>query len=502
MTDRRAAAPLGIALAALLGACSSFAPPVEMPPHSAPAMDPPTGWFAPLPQQGQRQDELRQWWQQFDDPVLVALIDSAQAASPTVAGAASRIEQARAARTAASAALLPALNANASASSGRSDLVTPVAGFAGASLRASWELDLFGANSAARDAAQARLVGAQAGWHDARISVAAEVATTYNALRGCEALVQQTEADVRSREETARVTELAANAGLVAPANAALARASAAQGRNLLRGQRAQCELLVKAIVALAAVDEEALQQQLAPRRAQLPLPAAIQVERVPAAALMQRPDLLSAEARVVASAQDTTQSQAQRYPRVGIAGSVGPALLRIESSSVSGNLWTLGPLQVSLPLFDGGALRANVVAARARYDEAVSGYRALVRVAVREVESALVTLDSTTRRTADAQIAADNYQASLRAADARFRGGLGSLFDLEEARRSALVANSTLVELQRDRVAAWISLYRALGGGWSAADAEFSGGWTAADAEFSGDRPAAAPLAAASPAP
>ncbi|MEO7337251.1 MAG: TolC family protein, partial [Caldimonas sp.] len=263
-------------------------------------------------------------------------------------------------------------------------------------------------------------------------------------------------------------------AGLVAPASAALARASAAQGRNLLSAQRAQCELLVKSLVALTASDETLLRQQLAPGTAKLPEPASIAVDQVPAVALMQRPDVLNAESQVLAAAEDTTQSQALRYPRVSIAGSVGPALLRVQNTSISGNLWTIGPVQVSMPLFDGGALKANVVAARARYDEAVSIYRGAVRGAVREVETALVRLDSTARRSQDATLAAEGFEVSLRAADARFRGGLGSLFDLEEARRSALLANSALVELQRDRVAAWIDLYRALGGGWSASDLQF----------------------------
>ena len=320
----------------------------------------------------------------------------------------------------------------------------------------------------ARNAAVARLEGTQAGWYEVRIAVAAEVAATYNTLRSCQALVLQTEADTRSRAETARVTELAANAGLFAPATAALARASAAQGRSLLAGQQAACDLLVKSLVELTALDEPALRRQLAPRHAQLPRPADIVVPSVPGQALMQRPDLLSAERVVLAAAEDTAQSQALRYPRVTINGSVGPALLRVESNSINGNLWTIGPLQVSLPLFDGGTRVANVVAARARYDEAVSAYRGRVRTAVREVESALVTLDSSARRVQDTKVAVEGYEASLKAADARFRGGLGSLFELEDARRSALVANSSLIELQRDQVAAWINLYRALGGGWS----------------------------------
>lgn len=488
---RSAGSRASLAATALLGACSAFAPPVEMPPLTPPPMNAPTSWQAPQPAGGgaavpapatnpstavapgdPREQAAKaaplDWWLQFDDPLLPELIRTAQAASPSIAAAASRIEQARASSVAAGALLLPSLNANVSGTRGRSDLGTPLASFATANLQASWELDLFGANQAARNAAGARLEGTQAGWYGVRIAVAAEVAATYNSLRSCQALVLQTEADTRSRAETARVTELAANAGLFAPATAALARASAAQGRSLLAGQQAACDLLVKSLVELTALDEAALRRQLAPRHAVLPRPAEIAVPSVPGQALMQRPDLLSAERTVLATAEDTAQSQALRYPRVIINGSVGPALLRVESSSISGNLWTLGPLQVSLPLFDGGTRVANVVAARARYDEAVSAYRGLVRTAVREVESALVTLDSSARRVRDTQIAVEGFEASLKAADARFQGGLGSLFDLEDARRSALVANSALIELQRDQVAAWINLYRALGGGWS----------------------------------
>jgi NodT family efflux transporter outer membrane factor (OMF) lipoprotein len=457
-----------VAASLLLGACSAFAPPVAMPEKSAPPLDAPPAWLAPPPPPAVAQAALRDWWKQFNDPVLLELIDAAQAASPTIAAAASRIEQARASSVAADALLLPAVNANASGSSGRTDLATPRLGLATVNLQASWELDLFGANQAGRDAAVARLQGAQASLQDARIAVAAEVGASYNALRACEALIVQTEADVRSRAETARVTELAAKAGLFAPASAALARASAAQGRSLLAGQQAQCELRLKALVALTALDEIQLRRQLAPRQAQLPVPAGIAVQSVPASALAQRPDLLAAERQIVAAAEDTAQSQALRYPRVGIAGSVGPAWLRINEVSTTGTLWTIGPVQVSLPIFDGGTRVANVVAARARYDEAVSVYRGLIRNAVREVEGALVTLDSSARRVEDTRISVDGFEASLKAADARFRGGLGSLFDLEDARRSALLAHSALIELQSEQVAAWINLYRALGGGWS----------------------------------
>ena len=281
----------GVAVGAL-GACSSG--PATLPNV---ATETPTQWQAPLPHTGQL-TALGRWWQQFDDPVLVQLIDAAQAVSPSIASAASHIEQSRAARVAAGAALLPALDANASASRGRQAFITALGNTASVGVQSAWEFDLFGGLGDARDAAQARLEGAQAAWHDARVAVAAEVATDYTSLRACEAQVRQAQADRASRRETARLTDLSMKAGFETPANAALAQASAAQSNNALTQRRAQCDVLVKGLVALTGVVEPALRTQLAPGRAHLPQPAQIVVASVPAQALAQRPDLRGAEHR------------------------------------------------------------------------------------------------------------------------------------------------------------------------------------------------------------
>ena len=168
----------------------------------------------------------------------------------------------------------------------------------------------------------------------------------------------------------------------------------------------------------------------------------------------------------VVAASADIDQARAQQW-RGSLAGGAR-ARFDAGAGTLSGTTWSIGPVAVSLPLFDAGARRENVVAARARYDEATSGYAATLRGAIRDVESALVGLQGTADRSADAQVAADNFEVSFRAAEARYKSGFGTLFELEDARRSALVAQITLIDLRRERVAAWIALYRALGGGWS----------------------------------
>jgi NodT family efflux transporter outer membrane factor (OMF) lipoprotein len=453
---------LSVVAGAFLAACAT--PP---PPPAASTVAPPQ-WYAPLPHDGQVV-ELSRWWGQFNDPLLTRLIDTGQQVSPTLAAAQSRLLQAQATRTVRGAALLPTLDASANAVRGRQDLTLPVGNSQSAGLQAGWEIDLFGGNRAARDAAQARLEGAQASWHEARVSVASEIAGTYVGLRACEAQVEQSQADATSRAESSRLTELAAKAGFQAPATAALARASAAQSNSLLVAQRAQCDLSVKALVALTGLEEPALRGELAAATARLPVPAQIGVQSVPGTVLGQRPDVYAAARDVVAASADVSQSQAARLPRITLAGSVGATRLQSGDTTVSGSTWAIGPLAVTLPLFDGGARRANVDAARARYDEAALVYRAKLRGAVREVEEALVQLQSTEARSADARVAAEGFEQSLNANEALYKNGAASLFQLEDARRSAVQARSALIDLQRERVTAWISLYRALGGGWDA---------------------------------
>ena len=463
----RRATLAGVGAAALAAAgCAGLPSAVVAEP--APAPPPlPAAWQAALPHEGQL-IELSRWWAGFDDPLLAALVDAAQAASPTVAEAASRIEQARAARVGAGAALLPSLDATASASRGRADLALPTGSALNAGLQAAWELDLFGARRSGLAAADARFDAAGAGWHAARVSVAAEVGSNYASLRACEAQVAQARLDATSRAQTARLTQLAADAGFQAPANAALARASAAQAHGRLLQQQAACDVGVKALVALTGSAEPELRMRLAAATARLPQPAPIQVASVPARALAQRPDLLAAERELLAAGADIAQARALRYPRITLGGSIGASRLQSGAGSLDGSVWSIGPVSVSLPLFDAGMRSANVDAARARYAAAASAYAGSLRTAVREVETALVELQGSADRATDARTAAEGYAASLRATQARYDGGLATLFELEDARRSAVQAEVALIDLSRERLLAWINLYRALGGGWT----------------------------------
>jgi len=456
--------------AAVLAGCAAIAPAPTPGSVDAPVA---TQWHAPLAHDG-KLEKLTRWWAQFDDPLMVALIADGQDASATLAQAFARIADADAARVGGMAALLPSLDAGIDASRGRSEVAAPVASLSSASLQASWELDLFGANRAAASAAQAQLQARLAGWHEARVSIAAEIATAYVELRACEAQVVQAELDAQSRSETARLTDLMAGSGFQAPADAELARASAAQGQVTLAERRAQCEYRVKSLVALTARDEVDLRGQLAGANAQLPQPAEFRVASVPAQVLAQRPDLYAAAHDVVVASAESVQAQALRWPRVTLSGNIGRTRVAEEGGvSSNGTVWSVGPVAVTLPLFDGGTRRANAKAAQVRYEVATVVYADRLRNAVREVETALVSLQSTAARSDDARRAADGFERSYRAVESRYRVGSASVFELEDARRSRVAAQVALIELQRERVASWITLYRAVGGGWSAAELE-----------------------------
>jgi outer membrane protein, multidrug efflux system len=460
------------------------------PTYQRPALPLPTSWVAPLPHQGDTA-QLATWWASWRDPVLSDLIANAQRENATVTAAAARIAQARAAVTAANSPLFPSVNGSANANrskggggggqgfgapggssgvsqtGGGSDITKTRSG----SIEAAWELDLFGGTRRAGEAASARAGAREMDWHDARVSVAAEVATSYANLRACEILVEGYTRDAASRLETARLTNLKMKAGFTAPADAALSDASAAEAASRLTQQKADCDVEIKGLSTITVIDENTLRGKLATGRATFPQPNALAVDRVPASALSQRPDLAASERELAAASAEVGVAVADRFPRISLSGTIGYATNNFGSGDVSGRTWSYGPA-ISLPIFDAGRRAANVDAARARYDEALSTYKGRTARAVREVEESLVRIVSATNREADANTALKGYEQFLKATEARQRAGAASQVELEEARRTFVAAQGAAVNVQRERLTAWVSLYRAMGGDWKSESA------------------------------
>jgi multidrug efflux system outer membrane protein len=461
-------AALSIALAALVTAgCSGLRPSASSPQLPDSQSMVPQRWEAPLPHGGSVKD-LSQWWREFGDPVLPALIDQAQAASPTLSGAAVRLEQARAERSANTAALIPALDAGASVSRGNAQFPLPLARTTGASLTASWEADVFDRNKFGVRGAQARFESAQAQWHDARVVIAAETALQYLALRHCEQVRAFLGEDTASLAALARLASLNARAGLIPQSQADLAQAELSTGQVRLQEQQTACSSETKALVALTGIAESTLRAQLdATAGRRLPPPPALLVEQLPATVILQRPDVVVAERELIASLSEFRQAQTARLPRIFLSGSIGVFSVRGREMSTDIDTWSLGPVRLQLPVFDGGVADAREAAAKARFDDSVVQLQARVRRAVQEVEDALLRADSVRLRLAQALLAHSLLEKSHRAIELRNSAGLVSRQELEASRRALIQSQLGLLGLERERWVAGISLYRAAGGGW-----------------------------------
>ena len=410
--------------------------------------------------------DLNCWWESFSDPALSALLAAAQADNPTLARAAAAIEKARASRALAKAGFFPTLDAAASAgSAGYLKNGTGTSRTTSTGLDASWELDLFGTNRRRVESAEALAKASVADWHDARVSLAAEVATCYVDYRAGRLQQKQYEDEADSQAKTGELTAVSARAGFTPPADARLAEASAANTRSTALTQRVACELLLKSLVALTGLQEAELCRLLGNGTPNLPKPAGLLVTSLPANLLRQRPDVVSAERALASQSALIGVAEAARYPSFTLSGTLS---LSAAGGSALQAPWSFGPA-VTLPLFNGGSIDAGVKSARADYDAALALYRQTVRIAVKEVEQALVQLDSMAQRERQAQLSADGYRYYLAASEVNWQAGRGSLIDLETSRRSAIGAQRTLLELQRNRLEYWIALYKALGGGWNA---------------------------------
>jgi NodT family efflux transporter outer membrane factor (OMF) lipoprotein len=446
-----------------------------------------------LPHAGSSTD-LAQWWARLNDPVLTAWQARAQAQSPSVAEARSRVFQARAQLRGEQNASGPQVAAVASANRGV-QLGQPLASTLGAGVQASWALDLWGGARAGVNAAQARQDAAGAGWHEARVLVASELASLYYGQRLCRVQLQVTQDDRDSRAVTARATAQSEGAGLTAPAVAALARASAAEAASRYEQQLQVCEQQIKSLVALTGLAEPALRDELAQAPA-VPagpaLDAMFGVTAVPAEVLRQRPDVFRAQRVLVAAAESVGVAQAALLPSLNLSGNVLVGRGWSGGLDATFNTWSVGPFTLSLPLTGRGALQAGVDSAQAGYESAGVAYAATLRNAIGEVERALVALAALREQQSSNAIAVAGYTQSFTGTEARYRVGFASLSDLEEARRLKLNAESSAVTLQQNRIQAWIDLYLALGGGFNAVQVPASPGLSSFPLSATGANPSA----------
>jgi multidrug efflux system outer membrane protein len=456
----RAPLLIGVLLSALYGCAapaSRFAVPA--------GVDVPAAWSVTDATTTQGASPLADWWLRFDDPLLAMLIGKAMQANTSVRSAEAALRQARALRDVDAAGLWPVLGSSAAAKRSKSGDNDATNNFT-AGLDASWELDIFGARRSALSSGEATARASAASLADVRVSIAAEMALAYITLRSAQARLAIAEGNLASQQETLQLTQWRHQAGLVSALDAEQALGASEQTQAKIPLLQTGIEQYRHAIAVLTGQPPAALSAVLA---AGGPLPRAADelTLGIPAETLRQRPDVHAAEYRVTAAAAQLAQADAARLPSFKLGGSLGFSAMTLGALGNSASL--LGSLlaSVSLPVFDGGASRAQVRVQQAALDQSILAYQAVVLTALRDVEDALVALRGERQRLARLQLAAAAAGRAAQMARQRYSSGLSDFQTVLETQRAQLTTEDGVVSSGADLGADHVRLYKALGGGW-----------------------------------
>jgi multidrug efflux system outer membrane protein len=405
-----------------------------------------------------------EWWRQFGDTQLAALVERALANNTDIAIAAARVREARAQTTAARAALLPTLDAGLGASEARTINafgMPSTSTSAQPTVQAAYEVDLFGRIADQVSAARNAYLASAAARDAASLGVAGATASGYVTLLALDSrrlVVKQTIAD---RAQALKLATSRARAGYTSD----------------LELRQAQAEYQGTALI-LPQVDLAIARQEQALRLLSGDVPGAIArgtlaglanpalpADGLPSELLRRRPDVAQAELSLAATDASLAVARKQFLPSIRLAASAGAVFNSLLPNPVT--IWSLGG-SVLAPLFEGGRLRAGVEGAAARRDQAAFAYRKAALTAFRETDDALVTIArlADQRRVLEAQRIA--VASALKHATNRYQAGYSGYLEQLDAQRSLLAIDLSLVQLRADQANAVVALYQALGGGWN----------------------------------
>jgi NodT family efflux transporter outer membrane factor (OMF) lipoprotein len=415
-----------------------------------------------------------QWWREFGDPQLDALVDLALKDNPTLKVAQARLARAQAATEGANAARLPQVNGAFDATRQRYSengaYPPPLAGSVKDSgtlqLSASWELDFFGKNQAALDAALGAARAAQADAGAARVLLASNVARAYVQLARVNDQLAVARRTLAQRSESLVLVRDRVSAGLDTRLELLQSEGALPEARQQIEALQEQAELARHALAALTGQGNRDV-ARTPPTLAALKgfaTPA-----QLPADLLGRRADIEAARQRVEAAGHDVKNAKAQFYPNINLLAFAGFSSIGLGRLLEGGSgQWGVGPA-LRLPVFEGGRLRANLRGKAADLDAAVESYNAAVLDAIHDAADQVASSQSIGRQQAeqrDAQAAAESaYQVALQ----RYKAGLGTYLNVLTAETAVLNQRRLGVDLAARALETQVGLVRAFGGGYGA---------------------------------
>lgn len=415
-----------------------------------------------------------QWWRDFDDEPLNGLMAQALERNPSLKLAQARLARAQAVMEVAGAATLPRVNGQIDLTRQRYSANGAVpAVLAGAiqesgtvQLNASWELDFFGKNRAALDAALGGANAAQADAQAARVLLASQVARTYFQLVRLNEQTLLARRTLAQREETLKLVQDRVNAGLDTRLELRQSEGSLPEARLQIEALQEQMALTRNALGALTGQPDSG--SALVPS-AQAAIKKIAITATIPADLLGRRADIVAARWRVEASSSDVVNARKQFYPNINLVAFAGFSSIGLGRLLESGSQqWGVGPA-LRLPIFDAGLLRANLRGKTADLDAAVESYNAAVIDAVRDVADQLASAQAIERQQAEQTAAQQAAQEAYEIALQRYRAGLGNYLNVLTAETSVLTQRRLAVDLAGRALETQAALIRALGGGYIA---------------------------------
>ncbi|APW45139.1 efflux transporter outer membrane subunit [Rhodoferax antarcticus] len=415
-----------------------------------------------------------QWWRAFGDDTLNQLQAQALQANPSLKLAQARITAAQAAAQLTQSATGPQLNAQLSATRQRytanGAIAPPLAGAIESSgtaqLAGSWELDFFGKNSAALQAALGNARAAQADAQAARVLLASQVGQTYFSWVGLNEQRALANRALAQHEETLQLVQDRFNAGLDTPLDLRQAQGALPEARLQRELLDEQIALTRNALAALVGAPNMPLALTYKAQAAIMLVPLD---KLISANLLSQRADVTAALWRAQAADQGISAARAQFYPNINLNAFAGFSSIGLGQLLQSGSQqWGVGPA-ISLPLFDSGRLRANLGVKTAERDAAVESYNATVINAIHDVADQLASRQAIARQQAEQAQAAQAAQETYDATQQRYRSGLLNALQVLNAETAVLAQRRQAADLSTRALQNQVALARALGGGFTA---------------------------------
>jgi len=417
-----------------------------------------------------------QWWKAFHDPELDSLIDRAIKSNLDLKVAAARVAEARAETGVAKSGLFPSLNASAVASRNRQRAIAPGAkspafvpiefnNYQGG-FDASWELDAFGRVRRGLQAANADARAASESRRALLITVLAETGRNYIELRGLQLRLEIAQKNIRLQQDTLQLTEARAKAGLATELDVSRARAQLETTQSAVPTLQSGIEVAIHHLSVLLGEQPGALRAELLPRAALPVLPPEVPAG-LPSDLLERRPDVRESEALVMAASARVGEAKADFFPRFMLLGTAGRQASQLHDLTLGmGNFFGAGPA-VSLPIFTGGRLRAQLHVQDARLQQAVLTYRSAILAAIEETENSLVSYSQEQLRRARLESAVTSNQDAVQLSGETYRAGLTDFLSVLDAQRELYANEDLLAQSRIVQATDLIALYKALGGGW-----------------------------------